>query len=191
MLLLCSDGLTGPLSDDEIAELLESTDDLEAVAQELIRQANEAGGPDNITVVLARTEEGALPEEVEGRREALRSSTILSNLNGRDLAMLSLYLDEYVHGADHVFESEMGLHLLLEGTAQVEGGRSLVPGNVFGLTPFLDGGESLVSVESTSECTVALLSRGCYALLKERRPSLAVDLLQGLLTEVARRNREV
>ncbi len=191
VLLLCSDGLTGPLSDDEIAELLESTDDLEAVAQELIRQANEAGGPDNITVVLARTEEGALPEEVEGRREALRSSTILSNLNGRDLAMLSLYLDEYVHGADHVFESEMGLHLLLEGTAQVEGGRSLVPGNVFGLTPFLDGGESLVSVESTSECTVALLSRGCYALLKERRPSLAVDLLQGLLTEVARRNREV
>ncbi len=190
VLLLCSDGLTGPLSDAEIAELLETTDDLDALAQELIRRANEAGGPDNITVVLARTEEGVLPEEVEGHREALRSSSILSGMNQRDLAMLSLYLDEYVHGAGHVFESEMGLHLLLDGTAQVEGGRSLAPGSVFGLTPFLDGGESLVAVESTSECTVALLSRGCYAMLKERRPSLAVDLLHGLLAEVARRNRE-
>jgi CRP-like cAMP-binding protein len=111
-------------------------------------------------------------------------------MNQRDLAMLSLYLDEFDHGADHLFESDMGLHLLLEGTAQVKGGRSLGPGDVFGLTPFLDGGKALVAVESTSKCTVALLSRGCYAILKERRPSLAVDLLQGLLTEVARRNRE-
>lgn len=52
--LLCSDGLCGPLSDDEIAETLKSTDDLKLASSRLIERANEAGGPDNITCVLVR-----------------------------------------------------------------------------------------------------------------------------------------
>ncbi|MEE3202608.1 MAG: protein-serine/threonine phosphatase, partial [Acidobacteriota bacterium] len=51
-LLLCSDGLTTVLSDEEIARVLTSDLGLQSVCEELIRQANEQGGPDNITVVL-------------------------------------------------------------------------------------------------------------------------------------------
>ncbi len=51
-LLLCSDGLTAVLSDEEIARVLTSDLGLQSVCDELIRQANEQGGPDNITVVL-------------------------------------------------------------------------------------------------------------------------------------------
>ena len=51
-LLLCSDGLTTVLSDEAIATVLTSDLGLQDVCEELIRQANEQGGPDNITVVL-------------------------------------------------------------------------------------------------------------------------------------------
>ncbi len=51
-LLLCSDGLTTVLSDEAIATVLTGDLGLQNVCEELIRQANEQGGPDNITVVL-------------------------------------------------------------------------------------------------------------------------------------------
>jgi len=54
ILLLCSDGLTEPVEDDRIAEVLGSEPDPEAAAQRLIDLALENGGPDNITAVVAR-----------------------------------------------------------------------------------------------------------------------------------------
>src|ERR1700682_6342793 len=52
--LLCSDGLSGPVSDDDMLDVLLGANDLKAAASRLITRANENGGPDNITVVLAR-----------------------------------------------------------------------------------------------------------------------------------------
>ena len=52
--VLCSDGLSGPVTDEELLEIVSSTRDLKAAAAKLIERANENGGPDNITVVLAR-----------------------------------------------------------------------------------------------------------------------------------------
>jgi PPM family protein phosphatase len=57
ILLLCSDGLTSMISEDRVAAILNSTDTLDRAADELIAGANEAGGRDNITVVLFRVEE--------------------------------------------------------------------------------------------------------------------------------------
>jgi PPM family protein phosphatase len=53
-LMLCSDGLTGQLSDPEIAQHLTQPIPIDAAVSGMIRAANEAGGADNITVVLAR-----------------------------------------------------------------------------------------------------------------------------------------
>ncbi len=50
--LLCSDGLYGPAGDAAIALLLSASANLEEAANNLITAANQAGGPDNITVVL-------------------------------------------------------------------------------------------------------------------------------------------
>jgi protein phosphatase len=54
VLLLCSDGLTGMVSDDLILTTVSDSRSLAAAAKSLIRKANEAGGRDNITVVLIR-----------------------------------------------------------------------------------------------------------------------------------------
>lgn len=53
--LLCSDGLTGMMSEEKILELVtRQPDDLEAACQSLIALANENGGMDNITAILVR-----------------------------------------------------------------------------------------------------------------------------------------
>jgi len=52
--ILCSDGLCGPASDEEIKEIMLKHKDLRDSAQALIDRANEHGGPDNVTVVLCR-----------------------------------------------------------------------------------------------------------------------------------------
>ena len=52
--VLCSDGLCGPVSDEEIRELVTSTKDLKLATSRLIERANANGGPDNVTVVLAK-----------------------------------------------------------------------------------------------------------------------------------------
>ena len=52
--ILCSDGLSGPISDDEIREIASSTSDLKEACSRMIDRANNNGGPDNITVILAK-----------------------------------------------------------------------------------------------------------------------------------------
>lgn len=52
--LLCSDGLSDMIPDDQIFELMTATTDLEQMCRDLIQRANNNGGADNITVVLAK-----------------------------------------------------------------------------------------------------------------------------------------
>jgi serine/threonine protein phosphatase PrpC len=58
-ILLCTDGLTGHLSDDEIAALLSTERDPAQACRVLVDEANRRGGHDNITVVIARFDEEA------------------------------------------------------------------------------------------------------------------------------------
>ena len=54
VVLLCSDGLHGVVSEEEIKKALSSQESLEAKSKELISLARSRGGPDNITTVLLR-----------------------------------------------------------------------------------------------------------------------------------------
>lgn len=53
--LLCSDGLHGVVSEEQLAQTLAGPATLEAKCEELIAAARQLGGPDNITAVLLRT----------------------------------------------------------------------------------------------------------------------------------------
>lgn len=54
LILLCSDGLTGMVSDAELARILRGGGELNQLAQQLVTAANQAGGEDNITCILLR-----------------------------------------------------------------------------------------------------------------------------------------
>jgi len=65
LLLLCSDGLSGKLRAEDMLRIVsESNGDLQLACEHLIQEANDRGGEDNITVVLARVggEELASPD---------------------------------------------------------------------------------------------------------------------------------
>ena len=55
VLLLCSDGLSNMLDDRQVEKVIkENIEDMEQAGKSLVRQANEAGGKDNISVSLIR-----------------------------------------------------------------------------------------------------------------------------------------
>lgn len=66
VLMLCSDGLTRHVEDDEIARMLDGQPAAQA-AQRLINLANERGGKDNISVILIRYWPGELGQIVSER----------------------------------------------------------------------------------------------------------------------------
>ena len=62
MLVLCSDGLSGQVRTEDIARIVTDESDLMTACKRLIDLANDAGGPDNITVIVARFDgDGLIP----------------------------------------------------------------------------------------------------------------------------------
>jgi protein phosphatase len=56
--LVCSDGLSGMLSDDEMQDILSKASSVEAAVKKLVDTANANGGIDNVTVILAQYQPG-------------------------------------------------------------------------------------------------------------------------------------
>jgi protein phosphatase len=74
VLLLCTDGLTTGLRDEEVVGLLRQGQSAENTCRRLVAAANEAGGCDNITVVVARfvdaAQQAALAQQAEASQAA-------------------------------------------------------------------------------------------------------------------------
>jgi len=68
--LICSDGLTSMVPETTVAEILREAPDITAAAERLVAAALDAGGRDNVTVVLFRVEDVAGAEEATGVQEA-------------------------------------------------------------------------------------------------------------------------
>jgi len=79
ILILCSDGLSNKIDGIDMQKIVfENIEDLDAAAAELIRVANERGGEDNITLIIARLTGSSLeePTEDEIRLEAISPENI-------------------------------------------------------------------------------------------------------------------
>ncbi len=61
--LICSDGLTTMLGEEQIGELLSTATSLDAAVRDLVDEANRAGGRDNITALAFRLEDAAAPRQ--------------------------------------------------------------------------------------------------------------------------------
>jgi len=64
-IVICSDGLSGQVKREEIGQVVSQDKDLVDVCTELIDMANERGGPDNITVVVARVSGDGLQDAAD------------------------------------------------------------------------------------------------------------------------------
>jgi serine/threonine protein phosphatase PrpC len=68
--LLCSDGLSRMVNDDEILGTLRTKGDLEEATRILIDKANQGGGRDNITAILVRVDDAKATAQARHLREA-------------------------------------------------------------------------------------------------------------------------
>jgi serine/threonine protein phosphatase PrpC/uncharacterized protein (UPF0333 family) len=86
-LVLCSDGLSGLISDDEIRSIVGQSAPQESVYH-LVEKANENGGPDNITAIVVTVLEVGV--EPPGVRHPVTAGRINSIEKGEDTAILGL-----------------------------------------------------------------------------------------------------
>jgi serine/threonine protein phosphatase PrpC len=52
--MLCSDGLWGVIAEQDICRMIKDAPNLQRACQNLVEAANAAGGPDNISVIVAQ-----------------------------------------------------------------------------------------------------------------------------------------
>src|SRR5215471_9847989 len=83
-LVICSDGLSNKIPPADLRELIQNTEDLTEACRSLIDKANERGGEDNITVIIARFD-----------GEALYSASESNSITGSFRALNKGYSSEY------------------------------------------------------------------------------------------------
>ncbi|MEW5767091.1 MAG: Stp1/IreP family PP2C-type Ser/Thr phosphatase [bacterium] len=100
LFLLCSDGLCGQISDKQISEILNRAEDsLGPACRELIKAANDTGGPDNITVVSFKVsqveKEESLPNPIvqvigkEDEQVLIEEDKVLKRVYGKEKVKIS------------------------------------------------------------------------------------------------------
>ncbi len=87
-LVICSDGLSNKIPPDELRDMIQGVDDLTEACRLLIDKANERGGEDNITVIIARFDGESLYSASEG-----------GSITGSFRALNKGYSSEYFSGS--------------------------------------------------------------------------------------------
>ena len=147
-LLICSDGLSGMIFDDQIENTLRRVQDPQRCASQLVNEAIAAGGHDNVTVIVADVTGYA-----EVRRKKLARKTKLS------IALVLVLFAAIVAGAAWGTQTYLNTAAYLandNGKVAVYRG---VPGSVLGL--------SFWHLERTTDVTVADLQPGVANRLNE------------------------
>jgi hypothetical protein len=98
-LVLCSDGLSNKVAPDEMCEAAGSSESLAEACRLLIQKANDRGGEDNITVILARF-------DGEGLNAAADGKSITGSFRALDQGYVSEFLSAQSAGLDAQPETE-------------------------------------------------------------------------------------
>jgi serine/threonine protein phosphatase PrpC len=102
-LVICSDGLSNKIPPKELREMIQKVDDLTDACRLLIDKANERGGEDNITVIIARFD-----------GESLHTASDSNSITGSFRAINQGYSSEYFSGADRAQVSTIEEEPLVE-----------------------------------------------------------------------------
>lgn len=198
VLMLCSDGLHGVVSEPRIAEILGIPDPTDA-ARALIRAANDGGGPDNVTVAIAQISGEIASDRLTSRQALLRRLYLFTELTDSELAVVAHYLDEAGAPAGAVLakEGQPGddFMILLDGRVRVSAGDvklvDLGAGGSFGELSLVSPAPRSATVVVIEPCTMLVLSRANYEELSARRPQVGIKIAAAMLRSMADRVRDL
>lgn len=191
--LMCSDGLTRHVPDEELPELLSGPG--EAAVTRAVRIANQRGGKDNITALLVCFPlDGPAEVPVTATQLAeLRTFAMFEAATQRELLILRRLLTtrEVRPGTLLFREGEYGgeMFFLVEGEIAVTRSGHLLtklqPGSAFGEMALLDEPLRSASALATRDSRLLALSRERFDRLLRQDDAVATRLLWGLLNRLS------
>ena len=187
--LLCSDGLSKYVSDDEIATVFEKVPPAK-VPEQMVRIAKKRGGDDNVSAVVVRLagEPGERGRDVLARLQALQSVPLFRHLSFEELlrVMDIAQVEHYEAGAQIVAQGTASdrLFVLAAGSVcVVKDGTTLATlpaGSLFGEMGLLDEAPRSADVLAAEPVRLMAIARDDFFALLRRERSLAVKVLWGL-----------
>jgi len=202
LFLLCSDGFSNSLPNNEQLESWLQADRLANLPLDLVKAANERDGSDNITVVVVSAFERAIDaaqelrtQEVMLKIDMLRQMYIFQDL---DLRELLLVVDlcavlECPQGQVLIQEGEHTdrLYIILDGEVMVERANSQIAvlgkGNHFGEMAVLNDGPRTASVRCSSPSRVLYVERDSFLSLIRQESQIGVKILWQIGNELSMR----
>lgn len=193
VLLLCSDGLSGPVPDRELPHAL--AEDLEQAVDRLIQQANANGGPDNISVVLARSRSDASSRVLAQRVEHLSKTRLFQHLDTTDLWRVAPYLQTRRYRAGDVLVNEgdegHGCLIIVDGEVDVHRGElhltTLGPGTNLGEPALIRSWTRSATVTARTRVLAFAFTRWSFEELQLARPRIGTKILRALAASLADR----
>jgi hypothetical protein len=197
LFLLCSDGLHGYLSDDELPQLLSQERD--SLPDLLVDLALQRGGKDNVTavVVSAEAEEPSEVTDVEGKTEILRRIPLFAHMTYKELlAILGIARGRhFVPGQAIIQEGQAGDELFVLFRGKVDVSKSglkiaqLKAGGHFGEMGLVDQAPRSATVVAVEETSAVSIDRDSLLKLMRREAPLAVKLLWSFVQVMSERLR--
>lgn len=193
-LLLCSDGLHDVVTNVELINGLQCADVTDAAAS-LIEFANERGGPDNVSAVVARVSAKVSSKRVERRLDRLRQIPLFAGLNEAQLRNMVPFMHTVrFRAGDLLLEEGDEGHtciILLEGTTEIWRGdiklTEVGAGGHFGEMALTQPWIRSATVAAIEDGLAFSLSRDQYQELCRARPDIGIHISAALARTLANR----
>ena len=187
--LLCSDGLSKYLSDEEIAKVFQKVP-APQVPDQMVRIAKKRGGDDNISAVVVRTagEPGDRGRDVFGRLQALQHVPLFRHLSFEELlrVMDVAQIEHHESSARIVSQGDPSdrLFVIAAGSVDVVRGAAVLAklpaGSLFGEMGLIDEAPRSADIIAAEPVRLMAVGRDDFFALLRRERSLAVKVLWGL-----------
>jgi hypothetical protein len=200
--LLGSDGITGYLKDEDIPPRMRGDTAIADIPKSFIDFANEAGGKDNITVIVVRMfdpegKAAELHKEVNLKIDTIRKMPIFKYLTYKELVRI-LNITEVIEAGPNqrvIAEGDEGedLFIVLKGAVRVHKGETnivtLASGDHFGEMALIDKAPRSASVTSTVDARLLRIGRADFFNVIRNEPRMATKLLWSFLQVLSDRLR--
>ncbi|MEL6344338.1 MAG: Stp1/IreP family PP2C-type Ser/Thr phosphatase [Myxococcota bacterium] len=196
-LVLCSDGLSDPVSDEDI-EAIASQDDVETATSQLILKALENGGPDNVTVMMIEPEASKETEAVRARAQVMEELFLFHGLPFHSRLRVSRVCEElfFTPGQILVAEDDPGdaMYVIVQGYVEVSHKGTplarLEAGQHFGELGLLeDNTPRSATVRGGAYGSALVIRRAQLREFSKREPELGNHILWRLLATLGERLR--
>jgi serine/threonine protein phosphatase PrpC len=201
-LILCSDGLSGYLSQGELLTISKNVE-FENMGTALIQLANERGGKDNITVICLSDDRGASPPShpdkvsAEDKERVLHQIPLFRKLNFKELSKILevTEMKSYAPGEILIKENEKGenMHIIVRGKVKVENQNNHIAdlgvGSFFGEMSLIDNRGRNATIIAEEKSSTLVIDRDPLLGLFKKDYKIGVKILWALIQNMNKRLR--